>query len=99
MGRVEPEALRLFCPCFTDGFVGGETLEGLQSASEVISSDEGVEVASELVVAVVMEAFDRRLLDGAVHAFDLGVGPWLPWFSETVIDAVLGACEFETVRP
>ena len=42
----------------------------------------------KLVVAFVMEAFDGRLLDGAVHPFDLPVGPWMVWLREPMLDVV-----------
>lgn len=32
-------------------------------------------MAAQLFVAFVAIAFDRRILDGAVHALDLAVGP------------------------
>jgi hypothetical protein len=75
-------------PCFTDGFVGGE---GLESAAEIVCGDEVVEVLPELVVAVVIIALDRRLLDGAVHPFDLPVGPRVFHLGQAVLDPVLVA--------
>jgi hypothetical protein len=55
-------------------------------------------MATELVVAAVVEAFDRRLLDGPVHPFDLPVGPWMPGLGQAVADVVLRASELEGVR-
>lgn len=40
-----------------------------------VGSHEAGEMAAELFVAVVVKAFDGRLLDRAVHALDLAVGP------------------------
>ena len=51
---------------FADELIGREAFEGLQSSPEVVGADEGVEVISQLVVIVVVEAFDGRVLDGAV---------------------------------
>ena len=45
-------------------------------------------MGSELIVAVVMEPFDRRVLDGEVQAFDLTVGPWVVGLGQPVLDAV-----------
>ena len=45
-------------------------------------------MGSELIVAVVMKPFDRRVLDGAVHPFDLAVGPWMVGLGQPVLDAV-----------
>lgn len=39
-------------------------------------------------MAVVMEPFDRRVLDGAVHPFDLAVGPWMVGLGQPVLNAV-----------
>lgn len=49
----------------------------------------------ELVVIVVVEAFHRRLLDRAVHAFDLPVGPRMLHLGQAVLDAVLAAAHVE----
>src|SRR4051812_28480517 len=54
---------------------------------------------AQLVMALVVEAFDGRILDRAVHAFDLAVGPWVPWLCRSVVDIGLGASMFEGVRP
>ena len=50
-----------------------------------------MEVLPELVVAVVVIAFDGGVLDGAVHPFDLPVGPRMVRFGEPVLDAMLAA--------
>lgn len=42
----------------------------------------------ELVVTVVMVAFDGRFLDRPVHAFDLPIGPRMLDLGEPVLDAV-----------
>lgn len=55
-------------------------------------------MASELLVGLVVEAFDCRIFDGAVHALDLPVGPRGLGLGETMIDVVLRAGEFEGVR-
>ena len=51
----------------------------------------------ELLMAVVVVALDGGLLDGAVHAFDLTVGPGMFDFGEPVLDAVLAAAHVEHV--
>ena len=40
---------------------------------------------------LVVEPPDRGVLDGAVHPFDLAVGPRVVEFREAMLDAVLGA--------
>jgi hypothetical protein len=52
-------------------------------------------VGPELVVALVVEAFDGRLLNGAVHPLDLAVGPRVVRFCEPVLDAVCVADHVE----
>src|SRR6266851_7919249 len=88
MGWIEAESIRLFCPCLADVLVGCEAPEGLEPASKVICRDEVGEVAAQLVVGFVVVALDRRLLQGAVHAFDLAVGPRVVGFGHPMLDAV-----------
>ena len=97
MERIEGESFGLFCPGLADMFVGREALERLEALGEIVSADEVAEMASQLLVGLVEEAFDRRLLDGAVHALDLTVGPGVPGLGEAMIDIVLRAGEFESV--
>ena len=42
----------------------------------------------QLVVALVVEEFDGRFLDGAVHPLDLSVGPRVVRFGEPVLDII-----------
>jgi hypothetical protein len=44
----------------------------------------------ELIVALVVKAPDGGILDGAVHALDLAVGPRVPWLGQAVFDIELG---------
>ena len=37
---------------------------------------------------IVMEAFDGRVLDRAVHPFGLAIGPRVVWLCEAVLDIV-----------
>ena len=46
---------------------------------------------AKTLVGRVEEPPDRRVLDGAVHPFDLAVGPRMVEFREAMVDAVLGA--------
>lgn len=48
-----------------------------------------------MAVAFVVEALDRGILDGAVHALDLSVGPRMPRLGEPVLDVDLGEGELE----
>ena len=66
MDWVELEPLWFDCPLFADEFVGREAFEGLEPSPEVAGADEVGQMPVELVVIVVMEAFDGRVLDRAV---------------------------------
>ena len=43
---------------FADELVGREAFEGLQSSPEIVGADEVGEVLAQLVVVIVVEAFD-----------------------------------------
>jgi|SRR5579859_187106 len=45
-------------------------------------------VCTKLGVAVVMEVVNGGLFDGAIHTFDLSVGPGMPGLCEAMIDSV-----------
>lgn len=64
MGWIDPEPLRLFGPTFVVEFEWGEAFQHLQPTGEVIGVDEVREMVPELVVTVVVTAFDGCLLDG-----------------------------------
>jgi hypothetical protein len=82
---------------FADGFVGREALKRLQSSPEIVGVDEVGEVAPQLGMIVVVEAFDGGVLDGAVHSLDLAVGPGMLHLGEPVLDAILVADAIEDV--
>jgi len=56
-------------------------------------------VGAQLVVAVVMKALDGRLLDGAVHPFDLAIGPWVVRLGQPVLDPIRLANHVEAHGP
>jgi hypothetical protein len=96
-GRIEIDSFRLCCPAFADEFVWGEPFEGLQTSAEIVGGDEVSELLTELFVVVVVEALDRRVLDCAVHAFDLTIGPWMFRLCGAVLNVGLGAGIFESM--
>ena len=99
MERADCESLGLGSPGFADELVWGEAFEGLEASGEVVGVDEVAQVCSQLVMGLVEVAFDGCILDGAVHAFDLPVGPWMLGLCQPMVDVVLGAGVFEGVRP
>lgn len=86
MGWINFETIRLHCPLFDDKFVGCEAFEGLKASGEIIGIDEVRQVLRELVVAVIVIAFNSGFLDGSVHPFNLTVGPWVFDFGQPVLD-------------
>lgn len=73
--RIYSESLRLGCPDFADVFVRGETLQGLEALAELVSIYEVNKMGFELLVAVVVLAFDGGVLDRSFDAFDLAIYP------------------------
>ena len=98
MDWIEFESSGFDCPSFADELVGCEAFEDLQSPSEIVGADEVGEMPAELIMAVVVVAFDGRVLDGSVHPFDLTVGPGMVDLGEAVLDVVLAAAHGEHVR-
>ena len=68
MERIEYESLWLFRPELADELVRGEAFEPLQAARKIVSGDEVCEMRPQLGVRFVKVAFDRRVLDCAVHS-------------------------------
>src|SRR3984957_16085937 len=95
---IEFESSGFDCPSFADELVGCEAFEDLQSPSEIVGADEVGEMPAELIIAVVVVAFDGPVLDGSVHPFDLTVGPGMVDLGEAVLDVVLAAAHGEHVR-
>jgi hypothetical protein len=54
---------------------------------------------TQLVVTVIMVAMDRGLLDGAVHSFNLPIGPRMPRLGQSVINVTDSACIFKGMAP
>jgi len=98
MDWIEPESFWLFCPHFADELVGGQAFQGLQAVPVVVGVDEHRQVGVELLVAVIVVAFDGAFLDRPVHPFDLPVGPGMLHLCQPVLDAVLAAAHVEHVR-
>ena len=89
--RVQSESLRLFGLELTDSFKGSEPTKTLESLGEIVRIEKGSQMRAKTFVGRVEEATDGRVLDGAVHAFDLAVGPRMVECREAMLDAVLSA--------
>jgi putative ABC transport system permease protein len=95
--RIDPEPVWLLCPRLADELVGREAPERLEPASGVVGVHEQLEVRPELVVAVVVGAPDRGVLDGAVHPLDLTLRPGVPRLGQPVLHVEIGAGRLEGV--
>mgnify|MGYP007000750092 CR=1 FL=1 len=98
MERVESESFWLGSPALADVFVGCETLQGLQPPSVVVGGDEVGKVGFELIVSIVMVAFDGCFLDRSVYAFDLTIGPGMLDLGQAMLDPIFLASHIEHMR-
>jgi hypothetical protein len=96
--RIESESVGLFCPELADEFVWREAFEGLEPPSEIVCDDEIRQMSPQFSMRFVEVSFNGRVLDGAVHALDLPIRPWMLGFRQPMIDVVAGAGEFKSVR-
>lgn len=94
---IDVEAFWLICPAFADELVGRQAFEGFQSSAIIVGVDEVIKVSFELVVVVIMIAFDGCFFDRSVHALDLAIGPRVFDFGEAVLDVILVADPVEDV--
>ena len=98
MDRIQGELFRFDCPFFADELIGREAFEGLEPSPEV-----GEELA-QLVVVIIVEAFDGRVLDRAVplpgsglpanrerDPLNLAVRPGVLDLGQPVVDLMLAA--------
>ena len=88
----------LFRPDPADVFVRREALQGLEPARVVVGVEEQLKVCCELLMVVVVASLDGGILDGAVHAFDLAIGPRMVRLCQPVLDAMLAAEPVEQVH-
>lgn len=51
MGWIESKSIGAFLPVFTEEFVGGESAQGLEALSEVVSDHEVCQMGTELCMA------------------------------------------------
>ena len=79
MDWIKFKSFRFSRPDLADVFIGRKPIEGLEPAGEVIGCHEVGKVCPQLAMVFIVEAFNGRLLDGAVHSFNLSIGPWMVW--------------------
>lgn len=83
----------------TDELIGGQPGQGFEPFGEVVGIEERGQVLPELGMVVVMISAHGSFLDGAVHAFDLAVGPRMVGLGEAVLDAVAPTGSVERMSP
>ena len=62
----------------------------------VVGIDEIADVRAEVVMAIVVIPFYRRVFNRAVHALDLSVRPRVVWLSQAMFNAI---CSVNQVKP
>ena len=99
MDWVSIESFRLICPAFADELIWGQPFQSFETAGEVVGIDEVGKMLAQFIVVVIVIAMNGRLFDGAVHAFDLAIGPRMPWFGAPVINVVSGTSTLKGMAP
>jgi len=99
MDWVESKSVWGLRPELAEVFVGREAFERLESSCEVVGSEEVGQVRFELVMGVVEVSFDRSVLDGPVHPFDLPVSPGVVGFCQPVFDSMNETESVEWMAP
>jgi hypothetical protein len=74
-----------------DEFVGREAAQDLEPTAVVVGIYEKLQVLPELVMAGVMVALDRGVLDGSVHPLDLTIRPRAARLGQAMLDLGLHA--------
>lgn len=75
MDRIEDKSIGLLSPDFADVLVRREAVGRLETTGVIVGIEKIREVSKQLFVAVVVVPFDGGVLDCAIHALDLTVGP------------------------
>ena len=80
IGTVLVQGCVIGFPSFAGVLMGCQAARGLQALGEVVGSQERRAVCAQLVVALVVVALDRGVLQGPVHSLDLTSGPGMIGF-------------------
>ena len=96
--RIDPELARVCFPSVCDGLERCFPPQCLEVLGEVVGPDEREDVRLEAVEIRVVEDFERRVLDGAVHPLCLAVGPGVVGLGQLVSNAVFLACPPEDMQ-
>jgi hypothetical protein len=72
---VAGQACGFFWPALTAGFIRGEAPEDIEARGEVVGHQEGTPRLVHVVRGVIVLLLHGGLLQGAVHAVPLAIGP------------------------
>ncbi len=97
MGWLEFESFWFFCPDGTYELVGSKPFESLKPSSEVVGIDEVGQMLSEVLVGLIIEAFDGCVFNGAVHPLDLSIRPRMTRLGEAMFNVEFSASELKGV--
>jgi hypothetical protein len=98
MVRIVSKAFRRFLPALTDIFIRRKPSEGFESLGEIIGHQEGVEMLFQVLMRLVIVAFDRGFFECTVHALSLPMGPGMMRFGEAMLNTMLLAYTPEDIR-
>ncbi len=91
VGRLNLKTFWFFLPTPNDEFIRCQTMERFEALGDVVGIQKDVQVLFELVVAFVVIALHRCVLQGPVHPLDLTVVPWMVGLGQPVLDPVFQA--------
>ena len=94
---VDLERCGIGFPGITDALERRSPLERFEVFGEVVGCDERQDVGMQGCGGFVVERLAGDVLDGAVHAFGLAVGPGVVRLGQPVLDSVLIAHAVEWV--
>lgn len=83
----------------TDELIRSESSESFETFAKVVGIEEGSEMLLELSMSIVMIGSHGGFLDGAIHAFDLAIGPGMIGFGQAMIDIMASAGRFKGMSP
>ncbi len=72
---IDDKAFWFVLPAFDDVFIRSGSSQGFEPAWRSYRHSESVEMFSQLLMIVVMIAFDGCFFESTVHALDLAIGP------------------------
>lgn len=88
MDRFYAVSIWLGSPDFADAFVVCESVQRLEPTCEVVSIQGVAEMATKLIVAVLVIPLSRGVFDCPVHLFDLPIGTGMVGLCQAMFDII-----------